>query len=343
MVTKVVVTQPKVPEKSPSKPKKEIVTKGKKRVETPVEYPASLKVAFEATEAELVKALWDELVKKKCSPKFKWIKKEPHVTKSGTFASLGKPPLSLITGNLPGEKPAAALLVVNPLLGATLITQFSGTHTVIVEIRSGNRSLHVGSTYFQFSERTELHVERLEKVIRELGGADWIIGGDFNARSTLWNDTHMDVKGETVGDMIMAGDMICYNVGSTPTFYTSMVSAILDLTLASVRAAVKVSGWRVVEDAISSDHRLILFDYDWDEVETTTSTSKRFNVWKADWDIFRQKLAEKLFDGQSSWLEGDIDSRADYLTSAISGACKKSMPYVRERAFGANSWFTESH
>jgi len=40
---------------------------------------------------------------------------EPHVTKSGTFASLDKPPLRLMKGNLLDEKPAAAVLVVNPL------------------------------------------------------------------------------------------------------------------------------------------------------------------------------------------------------------------------------------
>jgi len=63
---------------------------------------------------------------------------EPHVTKSATFASPGKSLLRLITGNLPGEKPAAAVLVANPSLGATLITQFSGSHLVIVEIKRGD-------------------------------------------------------------------------------------------------------------------------------------------------------------------------------------------------------------
>jgi len=73
---------------------------------------------------------------------------EPHVTGVGTFANLGKSPLRFITGSLPGEKPAAAVLVVNPKRGATLITQFSGTHPVIVEIRNGDRSFYVGSVYF---------------------------------------------------------------------------------------------------------------------------------------------------------------------------------------------------
>jgi hypothetical protein len=97
---------------------------------------------------------------------------EPYVTGVGTFASLGKSPLRFITGSLPGEKPAAAVLVVNPKLGATLITQFSGTHLVIVEIQNGDRSIYVGSVYFQFSEWIDIHVERLEEVVGGLGGAD---------------------------------------------------------------------------------------------------------------------------------------------------------------------------
>ena len=95
---------------------------------------------------------------------------EPHVTKSGTLPGLGSAPLRVITGNSSGEKPAAAVLVVNPLLGATLVTQLSGTHLVIVEIKRGDQSFYVGSAYFQFSEPTELHVERLEAAARGLGG-----------------------------------------------------------------------------------------------------------------------------------------------------------------------------
>ncbi|KAF0752822.1 Uncharacterized protein FWK35_00015234 [Aphis craccivora] len=219
---------------------------------------------------------------------------EPFVTGSGTFASLGRFPLRFITGNSPGEKPAAAVLVVNPSLGATLITQFSGTHVVIVEISSGDKSLYVGSAYFQFSEETDVHVERLESVIRDLGGADWLIGGDFNARSTLWNDTHTDGRGERVEDMIMSSETICCNEGSVPTFQTSMGSAILDLTLASVRVAASISGWKVHENAVTSDHRLITFGYDdIEEGEIEKQKGKRFNVRKADWNVFRQRLAEK--------------------------------------------------
>ncbi|XP_050064894.1 uncharacterized protein LOC126553825 [Aphis gossypii] len=268
---------------------------------------------------------------------------EPFVTGSGTFASLGRFPLRFITGNSPGEKPAAAVLVVNPSLGATLITQFSGTHVVIVEIRSGDKSLYVGSTYFQFSEETDVHVERLESVIRDLGGADWLIGGDFNARSTLWNDTHTDGRGERVEDMIMSSETICCNEGSVPTFQTSMGSAILDLTLASVRVAASISGWKVHENAVTSDHRLITFGYDdIEEGEIVKQESKRFNVRKADWNVFRQRLAEKLFNGQSTWLEQDIHSRADYLTKALSEACRKSMPMIKPREVGVPSWFTET-
>lgn len=102
------------------------------------------------------------------------------MTGSRTSASLGKFPLCFITGNSPGEKPAAAVLVVNPSLGATLVTQFSGTHLVIVEIRNGDRRFYMGTTCFQFSEETDVHVERLISMIRDLGCADWLIGGTVN-------------------------------------------------------------------------------------------------------------------------------------------------------------------
>lgn len=57
------------------------------------------------------------------------------------------------------------------------------------------------------------------------------------------------------------------------------------------------------------------------ESRSRDSKSKRFSVRKADWDVFRQRLAEKLFDGRFCWLEQDLPTRTDYLTSAISNAC----------------------
>ncbi|KAE9521654.1 hypothetical protein AGLY_017950 [Aphis glycines] len=268
---------------------------------------------------------------------------EPFVTGSGTFASLGRFPTRLIMGYSPGEKPAAAVLVVNPSLGATLITQFSRTHLVIVEILCGEKSLYVGSTYCQFSDETDVHVKRLESMIRDLGGVDWLIGGDFNARSTLWNDTHTDDRGEKAEDMIMSGEMICCNNGSVPTFQTSMGSAILDLTLASVKVAASIREWKVHDNAITSDHGLITFGYDdIEEGDIEERKSKSFNVRKADWNVFRQRLAEKLFDGQSAWLEKDIQSRVDYLTRALNEACRKSMPMIKSRKVEAPSWFTET-
>lgn len=142
---------------------------------------------------------------------------EPFVMGSGTFASLDRFPILFIRGNSPGEKPAAAVLVVNSSLSGTFVTQFSGTHLVIVGIQNGDRSFYVGSTYFKFSEGTDIHVETLESMIRDLGTVDWLIKGDVNVRSTL---THVQT-GEGKKIMIMSGEMICCNVGSKPTFQTS--------------------------------------------------------------------------------------------------------------------------
>ncbi|KAF0733679.1 Endo/exonuclease/phosphatase domain-containing protein [Aphis craccivora] len=98
----------------------------------------------------------------------------------------------------------------------------------------------------------------------------------------------------------MSGEMICCNVGSTPTFQTSMGSAILDLTLASVKVAATIGGWKVHEHVITSDHRLITFEYvDTDEGEIVKTRSKRFNVRKADWNKFRQRLAENQHADQT--------------------------------------------
>jgi hypothetical protein len=86
---------------------------------------------------------------------------------------------------------------------------------------------------------------------------------------------------------------------------------------------------RVVVNAVISDHRLIVFCYDEKEDESKEDWErKRFNVRKADWNAFRQRLAERLFNGRSSWLE-DMHCRADYLTSALTEVYRKSMPMIK--------------
>jgi len=91
-----------------------------------------------------------------------------------------------------------------------------------MEIQSGNLRLYVVITYFHFSEKTELHVERLESAVRGLENADWIVSGDMIVRSTLWDDKHTDRKWEVIEDILMSGEMICCNTGSVLTFLTNM-------------------------------------------------------------------------------------------------------------------------
>jgi len=101
-----------------------------------------------------------------------------------------------------------------------------------------------------------------------------------------------------VKDMIMFGDMIYCNVRTTPNFMTSMGSPILNLKVASEKVAVKIGEWRMFKHMITSDHRLITFDYEVVNEKKKESRINRFKIRKDDWDVFRQKLAKRLFDGQ---------------------------------------------
>jgi hypothetical protein len=107
---------------------------------------------------------------------------------------------------------------------------------VLVEIKAVNCNLLMASTYFQFSEPTLVHAERLENMARENGGKRLVVGGDVNARSTLWEDTYTDERGRTVEEAMMASDLYCCNVGGVPTFCSAMGSAVLDVTFASTEA-----------------------------------------------------------------------------------------------------------
>lgn len=180
------------------------------------------------------------------------------------------------------------------------------------------------------------------RATRGLGGRWFLIGGNVDVRSKLWNDTLTDKRGECVEEVIMSCNLHCCNMGSEPTFMTAMGSAILDVMLASIEAAGNVHEWAVdTTSVIDSDHRLITFVYDWRVQKVEESIfGEKFQVRQADWEAFRLKLAEELFNGRSSWQDEDLHTRADHLTQSLTKACLASMPKVKPRNLRKSVWFT---
>ncbi|XP_052755584.1 uncharacterized protein LOC128201755 [Galleria mellonella] len=107
----------------------------------------------------------------------------------------------------------------------------------------------------------------LEEFVQANPDAAHIIGGDLNGWHPMWGSPRANRRGNEIAEFIMTSNLIVCNTGVSPTFVSTTSGAvresIIDITLASGRAADRISNWRVNPDACpASDHHAVEFFYD---------------------------------------------------------------------------------
>lgn len=101
---------------------------------------------------------------------------------------------------------------------------------------------------------------------------NFIICGDFNARSEIWFGTRTNRKGKQLEEFVLANDVYISNEpGFLPTFETINGISCVDITDGTTKNLIKE--WRVIEELTSSDHRVINFTLS--SNGTTDSTIER--------------------------------------------------------------------
>ena len=114
-----------------------------------------------------------------------------------------------------------------------------------------------------------------------------IIGSDCNGHNNLWNSTKNCRRGKKVALLMNQLNLNVENKNSCPTFVnTRGHSSIIDITLTNASASKHVSNWNVSKIPSLSDHRMITFRYDMENL--TVSYSKNFNNF--DPDVFKKEI-----------------------------------------------------
>lgn len=170
---------------------------------------------------------------------------------------------------------------------------------------------------------------RLEHSIRS-ERSESIITGDFNAKHIDWGSPKSEQRGEALVDLINALRLVICNKGNRSTFHKG---SILDLTLATPNLALKVSGWRVLDEESLSDHFYIVFDVHLG-AEHNAAQNPRFP--KIDFKKLESVLSTGSLSQVSSCKEAEKSVLA--LTEAIH-ACRIVTPAGR-RARKSVHWWT---
>lgn len=117
-----------------------------------------------------------------------------------------------------------------------------------------------------------------------------IVGGDFNAASTMWGSRRTNTRGNLLEEWAAECDLRVVNVGCTPTCVRPQGESIVDVTWSSPDTIDKIRNWSVVDTETLSDHNYIVFEIIETNKKNQMEPNKlgiRWNWRKADLDIYQ--------------------------------------------------------
>jgi ribonuclease HI len=263
---------------------------------------------------------------------------EPYVGNTGRVTSPHN--LTIYQADGTSENPCKAVIIIsNPNLRLLWRSDISDQCNAFATLKSGTLQLTIGSIYIPPPSSALVTLQKIEKLGKDKG--EYIIGGDFNAKSSWWGSPKNDKRGdEVISCLASIGWHVC-NEGSVPTYSTwrngKHLKSHIDITISSPNTTHKIANW-TVEDQHNpiSDHNPITFT--WNNTISvlspmTDSTRIFITNEKTDWrkinELTRENMAELNIDKQ--FLENihttpELDTAVETVTSAISIACHKILP-----------------
>lgn len=192
-------------------------------------------------------------------------------------------------------------------------------------------------------KEVEDSIVELERCINYWNDRPILLGGDFNAKATMWRSPNTNARGIFVSNWASSIGLSCLNTDNRSTCVRRNGESIVDLTFANQKASARIIEWRVSLLESASDHRYI-------EIEMGKTSSqrlkerlpkpKRWSIKKLDEDIFRASLLA------GSWINNffqnnNPEENALHLQDIVTHACDTAMPRVIPRTYKAMPWWSE--
>ncbi|CAG5073501.1 Similar to Retrovirus-related Pol polyprotein from type-1 retrotransposable element R1 (Fragment) (Bradysia coprophila) [Cotesia congregata] len=144
------------------------------------------------------------------------------------------------------SRPYAAICLTNPKYQLLVLSQLSTTHCVCAQIVGPDTTFFVVSSYFQYKDEIDIHLEHLERVVRALKGKRVIVSMDANAKSERWGSETDDARGEKLEQFVDAHELeIVNNAREGPTFESTNGSSYIDVTLVTPKIASSILSWSI--------------------------------------------------------------------------------------------------
>lgn len=249
----------------------------------------------------------------------------------------------------------AAIVVFDGNVEATLCPQFTTNNMVVVKIRTGAWEIVAVSIYFEPKpEPIEPYLEQLRAMTESIDTNMVIVGGDVNAKNPLWGSKKLNQRGEEVAETLDEVKLQVLNTGDTPTFDTvrgnKRYTSYVDVTACTEEMLTLVEDWRVIENLTSSDHNGIAFNIKLTrekgiEIQRTT---RIYNTKKANWNQFREKLAQLKTENKMTVNEinkinnnSKLEQVVEKYMEIVIKTCNDTLPKVKKNQKLTLPWWSD--
>lgn len=171
----------------------------------------------------------------------------------------------------------------------------------------------------------------------------WMILGDFNAHSPMWDISGPSVTSSRLVENILDSNLVLLNDGSItriPDISSHRASAI-DLSLVSPNLAINCS-WETSDDCLGSDHipiNILVNDIKIDECQVTEDIIPNFHHERANWPLFQSTLLGLDYNNIQN---DDVEVFYSNFKNGLIFAAEQSIPRCNNNAHrkhSGNPWW----
>jgi len=150
-----------------------------------------------------------------------------------------------------------------------------------------------------------------------------IIGADVNGHSTLWHCHRQNDKGRQLETIIEDFDLRLANTPQPISTYhrERMGESNINVTLMTPQLHHRIHDW-MASDVTDSDHNVLTYKIGLASAVQTISTKRRYNIRKANWDIFILNLTQN----KNTINNSSIEDHAKSIMKVIEAVADKAMP-----------------
>ena len=175
-------------------------------------------------------------------------------------------------------------------------------------------------------------LNQLKNIIYQLP-EPYIILGDFNAHSPIWEKREQnDSRGKIIEDLIIQTNLCILN-DLSPTYISpaTLKTSSVDLSLCSPILAPDFK-WSALEDTFFSDHYPITIK---NNTPTKTAIPDKFNFKKAKWEQFKNQCKDELNTNTEN-------KSIEFFTEKLLEITEKNIPKLSTKPRKNKSWFNQN-